>query len=109
MAKGVDLALVPKEDALKMTENKELNMRNYRFLGKRFKFGSRCLGSAGNKCKCASTGERNACHRTNAIDALTEGAVAGIDCKLNLTILLLPPLNVTHLILPAPPSRQPNV
>ena len=101
---GVDLALASMEDALEMAENKELTYLNYIFLGRRFNFGVSCLGRAGNKCKCSSTKVPNACQRTNAIDALTPGAVAGTDCKLNLTILLLPPLNVTHLILPTPPS-----
>ena len=79
---GVDLALVSKEDALKMAENKELSQRNYKFLGTRFNFGKNCVDSA-NNCKCSSTGIANACLRTNAIKALTEGAVAGEDCKLN--------------------------
>ena len=79
---GVDLVLVSKEDALKMAENKELSQRNYKFLGTRFNFGKNCVDSA-NNCKCSSTGIANACLRTNAIKALTEGAVAGEDCKLN--------------------------
>ena len=79
---GVDLALVSKEYALKMAENKELSQRNYKFLGTRFNFGRFCVDSA-NNCKCSSTGVLNACLRTNAIKALTEGAVAGEDCKLN--------------------------
>ena len=81
---GVDLALVSKEYALRMAENKELSQRNYQYLGgvERFNFGRFCVDSA-NNCKCSSTGIANACLRTNAIKALTEGAVAGEDCKLN--------------------------
>ena len=103
---GVDLALVPREDAFEMAKNKELTKRNYLYLGdvKRFNFGERCLGRK-NNCKCLSSGIANACQRTNAMGALKSGAVAGRDCKLNLTILLLHhPLNVAHLTSPTLPS-----